>query len=241
MKASKDDQLALLELQENDLSISQVRHRLTTDPLRAKLEELSGRADDLRRSIIAQKADVMERSQKIIKMEGEVGQVEDRRRIQQERLDTGKIPLRDMKAVEHEIEKIVERKDQLEFDLLELQEDREKREAFLVQTEQAVTALLADEEATKVAMETSLLTPTAELEAGERKVEELRARIPAPLLEEYDYLRSRIGMPVVLRFEEGALRNAPVELTGSEVSALLKASEDQLFVSEQMGYLIVRV
>ena len=167
MKVTHEDQLTLLELQETDLQISRLGHRIQSNPLHEKLRELTGRAGDLHRSVIAQSANLGDRQRKIDDVETEVAKVEQRRLVQQQRLDSGKVGIRDMSAVEHEIKKIVERRDQLELEVLELQEDYEKHEEFLAKTEAAVRALGEDEAKTRDQLAVDLAEPAAELALAE--------------------------------------------------------------------------
>ena len=46
---------------------------------------------------------------------------------------------------------------------------------------------------------------------------------------------------MVLRFEEGRLVNAPLELNHAELAALTRAPKDELWEAEDSGYLVVRV
>lgn len=241
MRLPKAEQAKLLQLQEAELQALRLKHQIETDPLKEKLKELSGRAEDLRRSVIAQKVDLEERRRKIAEAEVEVDKVEARRRVQQERLDSGKLPLRDMNPVEHEIRKIVERKEQLELQVMELEEDYETRQRFLADTEKQAQALAADNQRTQDQLAVQLSAPTEKLGVQEELVRELRDALPGHVLDEYDHQKGRLGAVAVLRFEDGRLVDAPVELSAEELSALRRAPEDELWESEETGYLIVRV
>lgn len=241
MKVTPSDQLDLLELQNSDLRLSQLQHAIETHALRIKLEELGGRAADLSRSIITQETDLEDRRRRIKDLEKQISEVVARQKLQQERLDTGKVPMRDMSAVEHEIRQIVARKDDLEYELLEAQEALEKREEFLVETLQARQAIEADEEKTEKELEEALVEPNAELETLRARRLELRDSLPEAVLDEYDYYRSRMGELVVLAYEGGMLKDAPMGLSGAEESALRSSPEDVLWQSEESDYFVVRL
>lgn len=241
MKLSKEHQQNLLALQDADLQISRLQHRMEADPLHQKLSELAGRAADLRRSSLTQQSDLGALARRMTALEDDIQKVEDRRALQQGRLDSGKILLRDMSAVEHEITKIVERKEQLEMQLMELEDEQAKRIRFLADTKTAEEALVADEAKTRGQMADGMKEPTDQLEFAEQTAQALREGLPSSALEEYDHLRSRMGTLVVLRFQDGALRDAPCELPLDERAQLVRAPDDELFESEDTGYLIVRV
>lgn len=241
MKVSPADQKQLLELQATDLQLSRLKHQVDTHQLRSKLEELGERSDDLHRSILAQQADLADRKRKITNLAEEIRKLAERRDLQQERLETGKVPLRDMSAVENEIGQINRRKDDLEYELLEDEEALEERDRFLAETEKTQEALKADETATTSELEQALVEPRAEIARLEGVRADLRDALPPQVIDEYDYYRSRMGMLVVLAYEDGHLKDAPFALTGAEESALNSAPEDELWQSVETNYFVVRV
>lgn len=241
MKVTPSDQRDLLELQAADLQISRLLHQIETHVLRDKLDQLKGRSADLSRSIIAQETDIADRGRRIKDLEKQIHEVTSRRDLQQGRLDTGKVPIRDMSAVEQEIRQIVRRKDNLDYELLEAEEALEERQRLLVETLGARQAMESDEEATQKELEKALVEPSEQLEEQRAKREGLRESLPEKVLEEYDYYRSRMGELVVLAYEGGVLKNAPMGLTGAEESALNSAPEDTLWQSEETDYFIVRL
>lgn len=240
MKASVQDQKALLELQETDLVISRLHHQIDAHPLREKLAELAGRADDLKRSAIGQKVELSDLQRSMTGLEDRIAKTEARRKLQQDRLESGKVGVRDMRAVEAEIARITAHRDDLEGELLEQMADYEQREKFLAKTEDTSVALAEDDKKTKQQMEDALAEQVAELTKAQEKSERLRGSISASVLEEYDHLQGRIGTLVVLTLEDGRLVNAPVTLSGTEVASIEKLPVDQIWFSDETGYLIVR-
>ena len=241
MKVAPSDQLDLLELQQTDLSISRLAHAIETHPLREKLSEMDGRAQDLRRSVVAQEADIADRERRIADLDKQIAEVVARRDLQTRRLNSGEVPMRDMNAVEHEIAQIIARKDDLDYELLEAVEAVEERKQFVAETKRAQEALEVDEVATKAELAEALVQPNEELAALEEKRAALRDSLPEDVLDEYDYYRTRMGALVVLAYENGFLKDAPIELSGAEESALASAPEDVLWQSEETQHFVVRL
>lgn len=241
MRATPNEQKELLALQRVDLSLSRLAHQVQTHPLREKLFELEERIKDLNRSVLAQDADLAARRRVIKDLEKQQGEVVRRRDLQQRRLDKGQVPMRDMNAVEHEIKRIVERKDELDYSILEESEELEEREGFLEKTVAAKQALEVDRDETTVELEQALVEPNGQIDAANEERNELRETISDALLDEYDYYRTRMGALVVVGYKDGRLLDAPESLTGAEESALRSAPEDELWQSEESGYMVVRL
>ncbi len=241
MKASPEEQQQLLELQQADLQLGRLAHGMKNHPLRVKLAELEGRAADLERFIVGQTTQLQDAGAKIDALEEQIARVRARKDLQQGRLDSGKVGVRDMSAVEHEILQISARQDQLEGELLELMEAVEAAEQRVAGARSQVEALREDETQTLAQLDTELQGPISERDATAQRVAELREALPDEVVEEYDRLRERQGPVVVLQLREGSLVNSPVSLARDERDRASAAPEDELWVSEETGFLVVRV
>lgn len=241
MKASPEEQQQLLELQQADLQLGRLAHGMKNHPLRVKLAELEGRAADLERFIVGQTTQLQDAGAKIDALEEQIARVRARKDLQQGRLDSGKVGVRDMSAVEHEILQISARQDQLEGELLELMEAVEAAEQRVAGARSQVEALREDETQTLAQLDTELQGPISERDATAQRVAELREALPDEVVEEYDRLRERQGPVVVLQLREGSLVNSPVSLARDERDRASAAPEDELWASEETGFLVVRV
>ncbi len=240
MKATPEQQAELLELQKSDLRTLRLSHLEKTHPLGKKLAELSGRAQDLQRYTVALSTQLSDQQSTADRLEGQLQLVRDRGKVQQDRLDSGKVGIRDMSAVEHEILKIKERESQLEGELLLQMEAIEKGEKDLADAKRQIVALEDDEAATKAELAQSLEEPTAEREQLEVKIAQLRDSLPSELVEEYDRLKERQGPVVILQLKDGVLVNSPVHLTADELDRAAATPADEIFVSDESGLFIVR-
>ena len=241
MKASPKEQQQLLELQQADLKLGRLSHAMKTHPLRAKLAELEGRAADLERFVVGQTTVLQDAGAKASALEEQIGRVRARKDLQQDRLESGKVGVRDMSAVEHEILQIGARQDQLEGELLGLMEAIEAAEQRVADAKAQVEALRQDESQTLAQLESELQEPIAEREATAARIAELRDALPDEVTREYDRLRERQGPVAVLQLREGSLVNSPVSLAREELDQAAVAPEDELWISEETGFLVVRV
>ncbi|WP_350259040.1 hypothetical protein [Scrofimicrobium sp. R131] len=240
MKALPLEQTHLVELQRLDLALARLRHQDRTHPARQEIVELAGRASDLQQAIVAAEARLDGASRQIEQVESEIEKVRQRRDLQQRRLDEGKVPIRDMSALEHEVASIETRIATLEDKAMELMEGREKLAAGIEAARQNHAALLADQGAAEQRLAADLAVTGEEidqLEAQRRHVVEL---LPAQLVTAYEGLQARLGPRVVIEMHEGTLVDAPVELPLSELSELAMHPADQLYISDETEYLIAR-
>ncbi|WRS29868.1 hypothetical protein U6G28_10170 [Actinomycetaceae bacterium MB13-C1-2] len=240
MRASAIQQATLLELQQLDLKTARLSHQMAIHPTREKLAELRGRAEDLERFTIGLGAQIEDQQRELSKLEGEIEKVKTRGAVQQERLDSGKVGIRDMGAVEHEIGRIRDRQNELEGILLEQMEKVEEAENKLSDAKAQIEVLVQDEQRTRNQLEDELLAPKSELTGLVSKREQLIAELPDQVVEEYERLRERLGPVVVLRLEEGMLINSPVSVSQEELDSASVAPADELWFSEETGYLIAR-
>ena len=240
MKALPLEQEQLLRLQELDLSIGRLRHQQATHPALEKLQAMRGRKEDLRRAVVATDAQIAELGRQMKQVQDEAAKVRARRDLQEKRLNDGKVPLRDMSAMEHEIASMGRRIDELETSELDLLERQEKL-TNAVQAAQATSAAIGDDCArTEADMSADLAKSNAELASLAVSRTSLREKLPADLLARYDQLQSRLGQLVVIEVRDGTPLRSPVQFSVSELDLLRAAPRDQLFASDDHEYWLVR-
>lgn len=240
MKATPQQQATLLDLQQTELKSGRLRHQIANHPTRETLRELKGRAEDLQRFVIALSTQIDDQQRELAKTENEIDKVRARRDIQQERLDSGKVGIRDMSAVEHEIQRIQERQDDLEAQLLDQMETLEADETRLEDAKRQVSILIEEGQKTQFQLNQELQDPAAELVELDQKRADLIAKLPEEVSREYARLLERQGPIVVLHLEDGMLLNSPVSVSHEELDDAMAAPQDELFFSEETGYLIAR-
>lgn len=240
MKATPKQQAELLALQQSDLQLARLAHASKNHPLRAKLSELEGRAADLERFVVGQSTRIKDAEKQAQEVEDQVGRVRVRKQVQQERLESGQVGIRDMSAVEHEILQIGARQDQLESELLERMEAIEAAQAQVEAAKAQIEALKADEAETTALLNKELEAPNQEAEETKERIAALRGSLPREIVGEYDRLRERQGPVVVLQLKDGMLVNSPVSLSRDEMDRALTTPEDELWVSDETGFLVAR-
>lgn len=240
MKALPLEQRQLLELQQLDLQIARVNHLHRANPLHQQVAELEGRSADLRVAKVALEADLAAKNRQIKAVEAEIEKVTARRNLQQQRLDEGKVPLRDMSPMQHEIAQIETRIGTLENEQLDLLAEAEKLEEQIASAQKAREAIAADLAQAEFDLAADGGVSTAELGGLQKRRDELADLISAEVLAEYTRLQGRLGTSVVLEVRNGRTVNSPVELSLAELAEISSAPADEIYLSDEHEYMVVR-
>lgn len=240
MKASPVQQKRLLELQQVDLQIGRLAHQEKTHPALQALAALRERSADLRRAVIAFDADRVDAERRADLVDAEVEKVTARRDLQQGRLNDGKVPMRDMNAMEHEIQSMERRISTLEDEQVELLEAAEELQEKSEAAARGAEAVQADEQKIEAELGDDLLVSQRELADLRTRRAELLDEIPEDVAGEYARLQTRLGPLVVIEMRGTRLIQAPVELPVAELSELTSFPEDELYVSDETEYLVAR-
>ena len=240
MKALPLEQAQLVELQRLDLAMARLQHQEKTHPALQTLAQLQSRARDLRGAVIATRAEIDRVAREIQAMEDESDRVKERRALQTSRLEGGKVPMRDMSAMEHEIASMDTRIDSLDDRIVEAMEESEKLQKAVEGAEASAAAIEEEESQLQAELSADLSVTRAELEQLRQERTRLEESLPAPVIAEYTRLQQRLGARVVLEMRDGVLIDAPVELPVSELSELASLPASELYVSDETEYLVAR-
>lgn len=240
MSFSLELQVQLLDLQKLDQRSTQLAAIRKKHPSHAIIEELSGRADDLRRAAVAQQAVIFDVEREATQIADEIERVQGRRAKQEGRIERNEVPLRDVSAMQHEIDSMTRRIDVLETQQVEIEERLEAaRDAFGAMKHEA-EAIVADVEAAKAQFTADMGDVEEEMRTVVAQREELAASLPAALLSEYDYARDRNGALAVIEVRGGVVITPGAELSPMELDALRNAPADELFWTEDTSQIVVR-
>lgn len=239
MRASAADQRALLEVQALDTQLARIAHERRTLPVLTTLTDLEDHRRNLDAERIRLTARLGDENRELSRVEMDVEQVRARSERHQQRL-AGGIPAREAQALQAEVEHLAGRARVLEDEQLEVMERVETTEEELSKVTQALQSLgervgeaeeLRDREFARLDADSARLL--------ERRTETV-GRLAQALVSLYERVREQTGLGVV---ELRGDRTEPLELNLplSEVAEIRSAPEDQVMVSEEHGYIIVRL
>jgi predicted nucleic acid-binding Zn-ribbon protein len=240
VKAAPEAQRRLLDLQAIDTALAQLAHRRKTLPELAEIDavarELSALADEKARAQVA----VEDLDRDISRYEKDIEQVRIRKDRDQVRINSGSGPVRELEALQHELNTLNRRQSELEDAELELMEQREAAQAAL----DAVVARLADastrREAAEARRDQAMLDISKEQEfkSGARKP--LADDLPPDLITLYDKVRGDSGGLGAALFRAGRCGGCRIELYGADLNRVKTASADEVVRCEECRRIMVR-
>jgi uncharacterized protein len=231
----------LLEIQEQDTLVDQVRHRRTHHPLQAELSTVEAELVDVgdRRDAAVVERDAIRRRQG--DLESEVAANTERAATIERRMYSGEISAaRDLQAMSNEADSLKGRTSRLEDLVLETMVELEPVEARATELEVAHATLA--ERASRLQVELSeadavLAAEEAQHEAARRT---LASDLAPQLLDRYDKLRSRLGGVAAASLHNGACGGCHLALPATELDRIRRAEPDALIFCEQCGRILVR-
>ena len=241
LKADPADQLRLLDLQELDTRLGQLRHQLEHLPETAELAELTGSREGLENRIRDTRTRVDDLSRAQRKADADVEQVKTRRTRDRQRIDQGLINNpKDLERMQHEMVSLERRISELEDAELEVMEQLEGAQKELADLETG----LADLEQRIAAVEASHSEKTAGVESERVQVrgrrDELAGTVPEDLVALYDRLRGQKGGVGAAALRARRCGGCSLELNAADLGEIAKAPADQVLRCEECTRILVR-
>lgn len=235
------DQLRLLDLQEIDTALAKAAHERRTLPVLAHIETLTGRESDLHEALVLATSAAGDARRALTKAEADVAQVRERAARNQARLDSGEGLSRELLALQEEIAHLAGRQETLEeveLEAMEAAEEADNRVAALTEQKESVAADLAS---LGTERDAALTRIDADIAAKKEERDAFAATLPAALLDEYEYARRQTGGLGAVAVRGVRTEGVQVDFTLAEQSRIETAAEDEVIVSEDHGFILVRV
>ena len=231
----------LLEVQELDTAIDQLRHRRANLPAREQLAAVESQLGELATTLaqVQQERDGVARRQS--DFEGELRASESRVLEIEGKMYGGTVSAsRDLQAMAGEVESLKRRRSTLEDHILEAMDEREPIDAEVQRLEEAQVSATGEADDLRAAI------TDAEAEIGAEEARELDARaalvadVPAALLEQYERIRDRNGGIGAARLVGTSCSGCHLSLPAVEVDRLKRAKADEVVLCDQCGRILVR-
>ena len=230
---------ALLDLQDVDLRLDQLRHRRSTLP---ELDELRSVEAELATLTTADEADegsISTLATEQRRLEDEAAGIEDKVARERQRESTMTSP-RELQAVEAEIASLGRRQSELEDRIIELMEETEPLDEARAERAPVLSGL----EERRAALTTTIGEAQAAIDAEVAEVDGQRAMLVAAVdagsLRTYEALRERVGGVVVGRLDGSTHTACSLQLPPTEVERLRSAPVGSIHPCE-CGLLIAMV
>ncbi|MDI1459563.1 C4-type zinc ribbon domain-containing protein [Catellatospora sp. KI3] len=240
MKADPKDQQRLLDLQAIDTTLQQLAHRRRTLPELAELDALTKVVSRLEDERVRAEVDVDDLDRDITKLEREVDTVRQRRAKDQQRLDDGRLPARELSALEHEIASLTRRQSELEDAELELMEKRESAQSVLDGVDERIGVARDTRIATEQRRDKTVAEIDKEAQWKQTARGPLAADLPAELVQLYDKIREQSGGLGAALVQHGRCGGCRLELFGADRNRVKTAAPDEVVRCEECRRIMVR-
>jgi len=241
VKADAFAQLMLLEVQELDSRLDQLRHQLSNMPESIELASLDRKRteiDERARDSTIRVADLV-REQK--KADADVEQVKARRKRDQDRIDQGLIKSpKDLERMQHEVVSLDRRISSLEDTELDVMEQLETAQGELDVLTGQLTEIDERIASTLGARDEKAGNVNAQLAKAEVERQEATSGLPEDLVTLYSRLRKQkdgVGAAALRARRCGGCR---LELNASDLATIGKAPSNEVLRCEECNRILVR-
>ena len=176
----------LMEVQEHDTSLDQLRHRIDSLPERLELQEVEKRQHSLESETVEVRTRVDDLAGRQRLLEDRIAAAAKRRHEIEQRMESGEVSAsRDLQAMDHEVHHLSARQAQFE--------EEEPLDSLLMEREAAASSLAADAGRLSAAIDEAEGEIRLSIAEEERLRAENAARLPVDLAARYEKLRARLG------------------------------------------------
>jgi predicted nucleic acid-binding Zn-ribbon protein len=184
----------LMEVQEHDTSLDQLRHRIDSLPERLELQEVEKRQRSLESATVEVRTQVDDLAGRQRLLEDRIAAAAKRRHEIEQRMESGEVSAsRDLQAMDHEVHHLSARQAQFEEEEIALLEEEEPLDSLLMEREAAASSLAADAGRLSAAIDEAEGEIRLSIAEEERLRAESAARLPVDLAARYEKLRARLG------------------------------------------------
>ncbi|MGY1809563.1 zinc ribbon domain-containing protein [Blastococcus sp. SYSU D00669] len=240
MKADHFDQQKLLTLAAEDVALTQLAHRKRTLPEAAAVETAAEAERELSAQLVRAETEARDLEREVGRLEGDVEVVRTRAARDQQRLEAGGLPAREVTALQHELESLARRQGDLEDQELELMERQETADAALASAREGVERARAERERAEQLRDEALADIADATARHEAARAEVAGGIPAPLLSLYDRIRTQTGTTGAALLRARQCQGCRIELFGKELAAVRAADPHEVVRCDNCGRILVR-
>jgi predicted nucleic acid-binding Zn-ribbon protein len=240
VKADPEAQRRLLDLQEIDTTLAQLAHRRKNLPELAQLDKLAREISAQSDERVRAQVEVDDLDRDIAKQEREVDTVRQRLAKDRQRLDEGRLPARELTAIEHEVGALQRRQSDLEDVEIELMERREQAQAALEAVEARLAAASTERDEVERARADKLAEIGREEEWKVSARKPLVADLPADLVALYEKIHEAGGGLGAALVRHGRCGGCRIELAGADRARVKSAAPDEVVRCEECRRIMVR-
>jgi predicted nucleic acid-binding Zn-ribbon protein len=230
----------LMQVQQHDTALDQLRHRVSTLPERAELAEVEGRRSALGEAIAGVEAQVDDLTGRQRLLEDQIAAAARRRHEIEQRMRSGEVSAsRDLQAMDQEVQHLADRQSRFEEEELALLEEQEPLDTLLAEHRRAATALDADVDRLMAAVATAGAEIAVAVAAEEALRAERAGGLPDELAQRYELLRSRLGGVGAARLVGDRCDGCHLTLPSVEVERIRHLPPEEFATCDQCDRILV--
>jgi hypothetical protein len=230
----------LLQVQELDTELDQLRHRVESLPERAALADLRSRRAALEAAMAEVQTQVDALAGRQAVLEGQIAASAKRRHELEERMRDGVVTAaRDLQAVDHEVGQLAERERALEDDEIVLMEEEEPLDVALADHQETAIALDIEQDRLTLAVADAEVELRAAIAIAEAARVERASGLPAELAERYERLRAHLGGVGAARLIDARCDGCHLTLPSVELERIHHLPADALATCPQCDRILV--
>jgi len=231
----------LLLVQEKDNQILALQHQIKRLPEREEIQTKEEEKSELLNQIQTVQSELHENERVQKRLEDEVATLEDRIQRQQNKLYSGEVKaIKELQALEADIEGLKERQILVEDQIIEVMELNEpiiERIKELKNTKDGLEGTITELQKSLMQSEQGLETLTTQ---AEEERDELTKDVQEELLGIYDNIRRQPGRVGIALLSGSTCRGCHLDLPAVEVDRIKKLPNDTLINCEECGCILVR-
>jgi predicted nucleic acid-binding Zn-ribbon protein len=230
----------LMEVQQHDTMLDQLRHRKQSLPEQAELALVEANRTRITAEGAAIRVQVEDLTARQLSLEEQIAAATKRRHEIERRMLTGGVSAsRDLQAMDGEVRHLAERQSQLEEQELELVAEEDPLDVALAENEKAAASLNADAGRLRASITEEVARIEETIVAEEAQRAEQSARLPSGLAEQYEKLRSHLGGVGAARLIGSRCDGCHLTLPSKEVERIRRLPAEEFATCEQCGRILV--
>ena len=231
----------LLQIQDKDTQILAAQYQIKELPEREEIRTIQNSKEALEEILLTKQSEVHENNRNQKRLEDEVATIEERTEKQKQKLYSGEvIAIKELQALEADIESLKERQILIEDQIIEVMELNEPIQKEI----QTLTEQTDEYEQNETKLLNALTKAIEGIESAIKTIQSektsLTTELSNELLTEYENLRARPGYVGGAKLVNRTCNGCHLDLPAVEVDRIKKLPEDDIINCEECGCILVR-
>ncbi len=230
----------LMVVQDHDIAIDQLRHRIESLPVRTALADVKTRLVAVGAAMSEVAGQVDDQAGRQRRLEEQIAAAARRRHEIETRMQTGEVSAsRDLQAMDREVHQLASRQAEFEEEEILLLEEEEPLDAVLAGHQAESAALAAESSRLEAAIADIEKSVSGAIATEEAARAESASGLPEELARRYEVLRSRLGGVGAARLVGDRCDGCHLTLSSVEIEGIRRLPPDEFATCPQCDRILV--